>query len=106
MALELQALCQSSGAPYTLVPIELPAVFGDNGRRLGGSYVNFLLVNGAVIAPVYGDDVADQAALAQLSKACPEREIVPVNCRALIEQNGSLHCVTMQIPKEVMNCES
>lgn len=106
MALELQALCQPNGAPYNLVPIELPAVFGDDGRRLGGSYVNFLLVNGALLAPIYGDDAADQAALAQLAKACPNREIVPVNCRALIEQNGSLHCITMQIPKEVVNCES
>ena len=106
MALELQALCQPNGAPYNLVPIELPAVFGDDGRRLGGSYVNFLLVNGALLAPIYGDGAADQAALAQLAKACPNREIVPVNCRALIEQNGSLHCITMQIPKEVVNCES
>ena len=106
MAQELRALCQPDGYPYNLVPIELPTVFADDGKRLGGSYVNFLLVNGAIIAPIYGDDVADQAALAQLAKACPEREIVPVNCRALIEQNGSLHCVTMQIPKEVVTCES
>lgn len=106
MALELQALRQLNGAPYNLVPIELPEVFDNEGRRLGGSYVNFLLVNGALIAPTYGDDVADGAALAQLAKACPNRDIVPVDCRALIEQNGSLHCVTMQIPKKVVNCES
>jgi agmatine deiminase len=106
MEQELRALVQPNGSPFKLVPVELPAVRGEDGRRLGGSYVNFLLVNGAVIAPIYGDDVADQAALAQLAKACPNREIVPVNCRALIEQNGSLHCITMQIPKEVVNCES
>lgn len=106
MTQELQALRQPDGAPYTLVPVEIPTVFDDDGRRLGGSYVNFLLVNGAAVAPIYGDDEADQAALVQLAKACPNREIVPVNCRALIEQNGSLHCVTMQIPKEVVNCES
>ncbi len=106
MEQELRALVQPNGAPYKLVPVELPTVYDHEARRLGGSYVNFLLVNGAVIAPIYGDDTADQAALTQLAQACPDREIVPVNCRALIEQNGSLHCVTMQIPKEVMNCES
>ena len=106
MAQELDSLRQVNGQPYQLVPIELPGVFDDAGRRLGGSYVNFLIINGAIVAPIYGDNAADEAALAQLRKACHHRQVIPVNCRALIEQNGSLHCVTMQIPKEVVNCES
>ncbi|MGO4778334.1 agmatine deiminase family protein, partial [Lysobacter sp. 2RAB21] len=31
-----------------------------------------------------------------------DREIVAVPCRPLIWQNGSLHCVTMQLPQGVV----
>jgi hypothetical protein len=34
-----------------------------------------------------------------LAEAFPDREIVPVPCRPLIWQNGSLHCITMQLPE-------
>ncbi|MCK5359480.1 MAG: agmatine deiminase family protein, partial [Gammaproteobacteria bacterium] len=33
----------------------------------------------------------------QLQQAFPEYEIIPVQCRSLIEQYGSLHCITMQM---------
>jgi len=48
--------------------------------------------------PAYGD-AADDAAAAELEKAYPGREIVQVPCRPLIWQNGSLHCITMQLPQ-------
>lgn len=69
----------------------------DQGRRLAASYANFLIVNGAVLMPAYGD-AADAAAQAVLADAFPQHQIVPVPCRPLIWQNGSLHCLTMQLP--------
>jgi agmatine/peptidylarginine deiminase len=33
-----------------------------------------------------------------LGNAFPNYAIVPVPCRPLIWQNGSLHCITMQLP--------
>lgn len=33
----------------------------------------------------------------------PARDIVPIDCRPLIHQHGSLHCVTMQIPAGVVS---
>ena len=51
--------------------------------------------------PAYGD-AADDRAAAVLAQAYPDREIVPVPCRALIWQNGSLHCITMQLPEGVL----
>ncbi|HET9047948.1 MAG TPA: agmatine deiminase family protein [Chiayiivirga sp.] len=98
MATELAALRTAAGEPYRLHPLPWPKPILDGGRRLAASYANFLIVNGAVLMPAYGDE-ADAAAAAVLSQAFPGREIVPVPCRALIWQNGSLHCVTMQIPK-------
>ena len=67
-------------------------------RRLAASYANFLIVNDAVLMPAYGDE-ADDAAAAVLADAFPDREIVQVPCRPLIWQNGSLHCITMQLPE-------
>jgi len=69
----------------------------DEGRRLAASYANFLIVNGAVLMPAYADP-ADEAASKVLAAAFPGHEIVPVPCRPLIWQNGSLHCITMQLP--------
>jgi agmatine/peptidylarginine deiminase len=98
MADEIAALRTVDGRPYRLFPLPWPEPVIDGGRRLAASYANFLVINGAVLMPAYGDE-ADSAAAAVLEKAFPDREIVPVPCRALIWQNGSLHCLTMQLPE-------
>ena len=97
MGNELAALRKSDGQPYRLFPLPWAEPILDGERRLAASYANFLIVNGAVLMPAYGDP-ADARAQAVLAEAFPDREIVPVPCRALIWQNGSLHCITMQLP--------
>ena len=52
--------------------------------------------------PAYGDP-ADAKAAEVLAAAYPGREIVQVLCRALIWQNGSLHCITMQLPQGLLS---
>lgn len=70
-----------------------------DGRMLPATYTNFLIVNQRVLAPVYG--VAEDAqALAVLQRAFPMRSVVAVNCAALVEQHGSLHCATMQVAQQ------
>jgi len=103
MADEIAALRTRDGKPYRLFPLPWAKPVIDigtdgNPRRLAASYANFLIVNGAVLMPAYGDE-ADAAAAAVLAKAFPDREIVQVPCRPLIWQNGSLHCITMQLPE-------
>ncbi|GAA3918915.1 agmatine deiminase family protein [Luteimonas lutimaris] len=98
MAGEIAALRTPDGRPYRLFPLPWPKPIVDGGRRLAASYANFLVINGAVLMPAYGD-AADAAAADVLARAFPGREIVPVPCRALIWQNGSLHCITMQLPE-------
>ena len=66
-------------------------------RRLAASYANYLVVNGGVIVPSYGDP-ADTRAAEIIGAAHPGREIVPIDARPLIWQNGSVHCLTMQVP--------
>ncbi|HEU0153582.1 MAG TPA: agmatine deiminase family protein [Arenimonas sp.] len=101
MAAEIAALRQANGQPYRLFPLPWAQPILDDGRRLAASYANFLIVNGAVLMPAYGD-AADTAAAAVLAAAFPGREIVPIDCRPLIWQNGSLHCVTMQLPEGLL----
>jgi agmatine/peptidylarginine deiminase len=101
MAAELAALRTRDGRPYRLFPLPWPQPVLDQGRRLAASYANFLVVNGAVLMPAYGDP-ADSAAAAVLAEAFPRHEIVQVPCRALIWQNGSLHCITMQLPEGLL----
>ncbi|MEM9917218.1 MAG: agmatine deiminase family protein [Bacteroidota bacterium] len=95
MELELRQLRQSNGAPYRLVPLPLPTpIRAEDGHRLPATYANFLLLNGAVLVPVYGV-AEDQLAMNCLQSLFPGREVLAVNCRALIEQHGSLHCISM-----------
>ena len=101
MAGEIAALRTKDGKPYRLFPLPWAQPILDGGRRLAASYANFLIVNSAVLMPAYGDQ-ADDAAAAVLAGAFPDREIVQVPCRPLIWQNGSLHCITMQLPEGVV----
>lgn len=102
MEQELKQLTNRDGQAYQLYPVYLPApIYDDEQQRLPASYVNFLIINSMVLAPVYGDESADKAAITQLTKAFSEHQIVPIDCKPLIMQHGSLHCVTMQLPEEV-----
>jgi agmatine/peptidylarginine deiminase len=101
MADELTLLRTSAGSAYRLIPLPPSGVHRDvDGRRLPASYANFLVINGAVLLPIYG--VAnDQLAIGVLADAFPGRDIMPIDCRPIIAQNGSLHCLTMQFPADV-----
>lgn len=97
MAQELRALRDPAGNPYRLIALPSPRpVLDKDGERLPAGYANFLIINGAVLVPTYADP-ADAVALATLAGLFPERTVVPVDCRALIRQGGSLHCITMQL---------
>lgn len=99
---DLQEFRQQDGSPYKLTALPWPdAVFDDEGERLPATYANFLIINGAVLLPVY-EVSQDEDAIRILRGIFPTREIVPIDCRALLKQHGSLHCVTMQIPEGVV----
>ncbi|KPQ22782.1 MULTISPECIES: agmatine deiminase family protein [unclassified Halomonas] len=100
MEQELQAFRKRNGEPYQLVPLPWPnACYApDDGRRLPATYANFLIINGAVLVPTYGDP-ADVIALQALAAAFPEHTLIPIECSHVIRQHGSLHCLTMQLPR-------
>jgi agmatine/peptidylarginine deiminase len=98
MAGQLETFRSAAGRPYRLLPLPFPGVHrAADGRRLPASYANFLVINDAVLMPAYGVN-NDAAAAAVLAKAFPGRDVITIDCRTIIEQNGSLHCLTMQFP--------
>ncbi len=97
MKQQLESFTTLDGKPYRLVALPMPKAIIDAGERLPASYANFLILNNAVFVPSY-DDPMDDIALARLSECFPQHKVIAVKARALIQQYGSLHCATMQIP--------
>ena len=102
MEAELKNFTAADGRPYRLVPLPWPQPkYDDEGGRMPATYANFLVINGAVLVPTY-EDAADAVALERLRDCFPDREIVGIDCLPLVYQHGSLHCVTMQLPRGVL----
>ncbi len=97
METQLKTFRTLAGEPYRLIALPMAHPAFEDDERIPATYANYLVINGAVLVPTYGTDL-DATALAQVGKAFPDREIVGVDCQALIRQHGSLHCVTMQYP--------
>jgi agmatine/peptidylarginine deiminase len=87
------------GKPYRLKKLPMPHPILDEGQRLPATYANFLVINGAVLCPTYGQPDIDASALSIIGEAFPDREIIGIDCLPVIKQHGSLHCCTMQFPE-------
>ena len=69
----------------------------EDGEVSIASYMNFLIVNGAVILPQYGDE-NDAVAIEQVQKMFPDREVVGVQTKEVAFGGGNIHCITQQQP--------
>ena len=107
---QLQKLFTFEGYPYRLLKLPMPDAIYDEGDRLTtdknsqgdrlpATYANFLILNGAVIYPTYNQPEKDEEAKRQIRLAFPDREIIGVDSLTIIRQHGSIHCLTMQLPK-------
>ena len=104
---QLRTFTTAKGDPYKLIALPMAqAVYDENGERLPATYANYLVMNHAVLYPTYAQPDNDAQAARALRQAFPDRDIVGVDCRALICQHGSLHCVTMQYPWGVLPAHS
>jgi len=101
MEQELRAMRTLEGVPFMLTPLPMVPPIECGNERLPATYANFLIMNNAVLVPVYKQHT-DSKALRILKNVFPQREIVPIDCSVLIKQHGSLHCVTMQYPEGVV----
>ena len=104
---QLHTFTTAKGDPYKLIALPMAqAVYDENGERLPATYANYLVMNHAVLYPTYAQPDNDAQAARALRQAFPDRDIVGVDCRALIRQHGSLHCVTMQYSWGVLPAHS
>ncbi|MEX2319848.1 MAG: agmatine deiminase family protein, partial [Saccharospirillum sp.] len=103
MKSELETFTDAQGTPYRLVELPWPdAQYNQEGQRLPATYANFLVANQVLLVPTYGVP-QDGVALERLAEAFPGHRVVGLPCRALIEQFGSLHCITMQLPRGTLS---
>jgi agmatine deiminase len=103
MKAELAAFRTLEGLPYELIELPWPsAKFAADGHRLPASYANFLITNKLILVPTY-EDPMDILALEQIQRAFPNHFVSGINALPLIEEHGSLHCITMQLPQGTVN---
>jgi agmatine/peptidylarginine deiminase len=93
---QLRELRTLEGKPYRLIELPLPEAIYEDGEQLPATYANFLILNGAVLVPTYGQPENDAEALRLVASAFPDREIVGIDSCSIIKQHGSIHCCTMQ----------
>jgi agmatine deiminase len=94
----LARLRDQDGRSFEIVELPMPRPVIYKGLRLPATYMNFYFVNGALLLPVFGQPRRDSRALESLQRLLPKREVVAVDCRALIWGLGAMHCLTQQQP--------
>ncbi len=94
----LQEFRTASGAPFASVQLPLPAPVLCEGEPLAASYLNFVVLNGAVLVPTYNQPKNDAEALEILGDCFSGREIIGVDCSDIIKEGGALHCMSQHQP--------
>jgi agmatine deiminase len=80
---------------FNLIPLPLPSPKIYEGERLPATYANFLIINNAVLLPIYEDE-KDRYVYDLFCEIFPDREIIPINANILIRQHGSIHCISKE----------
>jgi len=104
MRAQLSMFRNAYGEPFNLIELPLPdPVYDEDGTRLPATYANFLVTDNVIFMPTYNQPNNDTLAIQTVRIAYPDHKVVGVDCRTLTKQHGSLHCATMQIPKNLFN---
>ena len=80
---------------FNLIPLPLPKPIYYKNERLPATYANFLIINRAVLLPIYNCKY-DKKVIKLFKKLFPDRKIIPINSNTLIKQHGSIHCITKE----------
>lgn len=100
--LKVHKLCVTKKPCYLTGADTIDFVEGTLPREEGevsiASYMNFLIVNGGIILPQYGDE-NDALAVEQVQAMFPDRKVVGVRTEEVAYGGGNIHCITQQQPK-------
>jgi agmatine deiminase len=105
---ELEAATDEAGRSLHIIKLPAPQVRSVNdviwpnirlaaGSHTDAAYSNYLVTNGLVLVPVYGQP-QDETAKAIIAEHFPGREVVGIPTLTLTEEGGAIHCVTQQQP--------
>lgn len=98
----LQEMKTVGGSSIEIVPLPMPEPIRATDWRLDhlpASYANFLIVNDAVIVPIFAQPKEDDRALGILREVFPGKEVKGVDARRLVLEGGAIHCITQQQPQ-------
>ncbi|MFK0220390.1 agmatine/peptidylarginine deiminase [Streptomyces vinaceus] len=94
----LSAATDARGRKLRVIRVEGPDTVRSKDSQFVDSYLNFHVVNGAVITAQFGDAVKDAAARRALAEAFPGRAVVQIDVDRLMAGGGGIHCSTMHEP--------
>ena len=97
----LRSATDANGQKLEVIVLEGPQIIrpGYPKDDFAAGYINFYVINGAVIAPEFGDSNADSRAQEVLAELFPNRDIVQINIDAIAAGGGGIHCTTQQEPR-------
>ncbi len=98
---KLRSFLGPNGRAFEVLEIPLPEACEVPGWRLPvlpASYVNFLIINGGVLVPTFRQRRNDDRALGMIRELFPDREVTGIDCLELVEEGGTLHCISQQQP--------
>lgn len=72
--------------------------FTQDNPDFAPGYINYLVINGAVIAPQFGDSAADANCRELLTRLYPGREVVQLDIDPIAAGGGGIHCITKNVP--------
>ncbi len=99
VARALSEMTDAEGRKIRLLPLPSPGFVGDEDEKpIPASHMKFLIANGAVIVPTYGDETAARLVCEGLATIYPDREIIPLPSIAILSGGGSFHCISQQEP--------
>jgi agmatine deiminase len=93
----LRTMTDLHGRPLTVLTIPMPPPLVYEGQRLPASHANFYIANRVVLLPTFGG-ASDARAAETLQRCFPDREIVGLDCTAVVWGLGAWHCLTQQVP--------
>lgn len=92
----LSSATDQNGNKLKVIKLPMPGYIGDE-RRLPASYANFYIGNGAVLVPVFSHK-NDSKALKIIQDAFPQRKVIGINCKEMVQGLGTVHCISQQQP--------
>jgi len=93
---EIEQTLERAGLEVATIPSP-GLVMGRDGRPIPASYLNFYIANCSVVVPTFGA-LQDDAALAAIGQLFPGRTVFGVPAKVLLEEGGTVHCITQQEP--------